>query len=483
MFSFDNPLLNRRRDTRAAAPAREALDRTMRLMRDNLNATVSDETLMAALLRPRVLVAASEGALLSPAAQTALVTTTLLLLRSGATVALSAPDVPLHHPQPPLVGNRLVSALLEIGDDLIDGVHCLHASVGGDSYDAVVVIGTIPDGTSVSPRPGDDAPLLIHLTADAVTGRMISTTCPAKIRPSAWDESLRSPFGALAAAGLAAGEVFKLVMRSLSASAESPDHFEELFAVSAEAAFSLDPAGELGPSMVAALDALGDVGAADVISGGAIAQAFLYALARLPGVRGDVRVIEPETSDATNLNRYALLRRSVLGEAKAVSLSAMSAAGLLGELSVTPVVVRYDRSTPAALGGLAPAVIVGVDHIPTRWAAQKGRPEWLGIGATSHYSAMSSDHVRGTPCAWCLHPADAPDIGPIPTVAFVSHWAGLLLAWRFVRHRLGLAVSLEAQYDFLTPLRPDLRDARWRSPVAARPDCPNRCVRRQHAAA
>lgn len=481
MSSPDDSPLNQHHETRGAASAREALDRTMRLMRDNLDPAVSDEALLSALLRPRVLVTANEEALASPAAQTAFVTTALLLLRSGATVAVSAPDVALLHPQPPLVGDRLVSALLDVGDDLIEGVHC--RSAGKGSYDAVIAIGSMPDGTSVSPRPGDDAPLLIHLTADAVTGRMTATSRPASSEAGTWDESLRSPFGALAAAGLAAGEVFKLVMRSLAANAESPEHFQELFAVSAEATFSLDPAGELSPPMLATLDALTNVGAVDVISGGAIAQAFLYALARLPGVRGDVRVIEPETSDATNLNRYGLLRRSMLGDAKALSLGAMSAVGLLGGLRVTPVVMRYDRSTPAVLGGLAPAVIVGVDHIPTRWAAQKGRPEWLGIGATSHYSAMSSDHARGAPCAWCLHPADAPDIGPIPTVAFVSHWAGLLLAWRFVRHRLGLAISLEAQYDFLTPLRTDLRGARWRSPVAARPDCPNRCLQRQHAAA
>lgn len=481
-------------DQRAAAraPAREALDRTMRLMRDNLVATVTDETLLAALLAPRVLIAADEYTLASAAAQTAFVTTALLLLRTGATVMIAAPNVPLLDPQPPLTGRHLIDALVDVGDDLIEGVRCRSIDDAGEyddhGYDAVVLIGPAPTSLSAPRRADRPTPLTLHLGADAVTGRVVAMTGPDPdaentLRSATvarmWRASLRAPFGALAAAGLAAGEIFKLVMRSLADYADAPAHFAELFAVSDDAMLSLDPTGELTPDMRARLEALSDVGAIDLVSGGAIAQSFLYAVARLPGVRGDVRVIEPEPSDTSNLNRYALLRRSSLGDPKAATLATMP----LGGLRVSPVVARYDRATPAALGGLAPAVVVGVDHIPTRWAAQTGWPEWLGIGATSHYSAMSSDHTRGTPCTWCLHPADAPDVGPIPTVAFVSHWAGLLLAWRFVRHRLGLGVSLAAQYDFFTPLRTDLPHARWRSPVAPRLDCPNRCVRRHHVAA
>jgi hypothetical protein len=485
MTSFARSSQDPRTVARAAAPAREALDRTMRLMRDNLVAAVSDETLLAALLAPRVLIAADERTLGSAAAQTAFVTTALLLLRTGATLVIAAPNVPVLDPQPPLTGHRLVDALVDVGDDLIEGVRCLSVGdAGDDGYDAVILIGPAPAGLHTPPRAGQPAPLILYLGADAVSGRIVGVTgaesmSRTALAASMWRARIRAPFGALAAAGLAAGEIFKLVMRSLADYADATEHFTELFAVTDDAVLSLDPAGEVAPAMLATLDALGGIGAIDVVSGGAIAQSFLYSMARVPGARGNVRVIEPETSDASNLNRYALLRRSALGDPKATTLAAMP----LGGLRVTPVVARYDRATPTALGGLAPVIVVGVDDIPTRWAAQEARPQWLGVGATSHYSAMSSDHARGTPCTWCLHPADAPDIGPIPTVAFVSHWAGLLLAWRFVRHRLGLGVSLAAQYDFFTPLRADLAQARWRSPVAPRPDCPNQCVRLQHEAA
>ena len=41
----------------------------------------------------------------------------------------------------------------------------------------------------------------------------------------------------------------------------------------------------------------------DLISGGAITNAALYALLRIPEITAAIRVIEPETLDLPNLNR------------------------------------------------------------------------------------------------------------------------------------------------------------------------------------
>ncbi len=488
-------------------PAVSALDRTLRIMRDDLRADVPDTLLRAALAGPRVLLIADAENLVSPAAQTAVVTTSLLLMRAGTSVVLQAPDVLIHGVQAPLIGTRLVTALVEVGRDLVPGVSCYPVTHGVDAFASDgdpragkrsgVASGNPVDARADEPRVailfGDTAwhgiaDLVIRLSGDAVSGRMSVATAPRTVVTAndapelfapmlsaapdpyeRWAPTLGVPFGALVAAGLAAGEVYKLAMRSLATWARTPKLFAELFGVSEHVIVSVDPEREVAHD---ALDAFADVGAVDAISGGAIIQATLFALARIPGITGRIRVIEPETADHTNLNRYALLRRCDVGLQKAEALSALA----LGNLDVRPVVARYDRSTPMRIGGLADAVLVGVDHIPTRWAAQKARPTWLGIGATSHYSAMSSDHARETACAWCLHPTDAPDLGPIPTVAFVSHWAGVLLAWRLVRYRLGFAVSATTQYDYLTPLRGDLAGSMWRAPVAARPGCPNGCL-------
>lgn len=50
-----------------------------------------------------------------------------------------------------------------------------------------------------------------------------------------------------------------------------------------------------------------------MISGGAITNAALYALLRMPAVTAAMRIIEPDMLDVPNLNRYALARQSMTG--------------------------------------------------------------------------------------------------------------------------------------------------------------------------
>jgi len=230
-----------------------------------------------------------------------------------------------------------------------------------------------------------------------------------------------APFGALAAAGLAAGEAFKQAVASLRPSASNPRSFDETFKPTMETVIRLAPSGTPLP--------VGALGRFDCVSGGAIIQAALYALARIRNARGDVRLIEPEASDITNLNRYSLLRRSRINVPKAVDLATIGLAGFRFE----PMTERYDAALRARLGAPAPLVLVGVDDIPSRWEVQAAQPTWLGIGATTHYSAMASYHVRGLGCARCLHPRDETGGALIPSVSFVSHWAGLWLASVFAR--------------------------------------------------
>jgi tRNA A37 threonylcarbamoyladenosine dehydratase len=54
------------------------------------------------------------------------------------------------------------------------------------------------------------------------------------------------------------------------------------------------------------------LGAVDVISGGAITNAALCALLRMPGMTAAIRIIEPDLLALANLNRYALALRSML---------------------------------------------------------------------------------------------------------------------------------------------------------------------------
>jgi hypothetical protein len=236
----------------------------------------------------------------------------------------------------------------------------------------------------------------------------------------------------------------------------------ETFAPSKDVEFAL------APSDTPATSALG---AFDCVSGGAITQSALYVLSHLPGVRGQARVIEPDFADLSNLNRYMLLLRSHLGAQKAKDLEEMCAGT---GLAIEPIPRRYEAKEVDAIK-LREVALVGADDIPSRWLVQRAKPVWLGVGATTHWSAMASFHAPDAGgCAQCLHPDDDLTDAPIPTVAFVSFWAGLLTAAYFLRHRSGVlsAAPLDQQI-YLTPVRPE-------SPIWAivpqRADCPTCAV-------
>lgn len=426
----------------------QAMDRTFRLMRDDIVDEVSDESLLDALSSTEVVLLADTPNIESHSARCAYVTSAFLLARSAHRVYLVAPDVPLRGAQLPLRGGRLVSSILEIGPKILP--------------DTQFIVGAPAHVVDLCVRLGDSR-------GDVQARRMIS------INASAWSALVSSaehharrwqedpwPVGALGAAALVAGEAFKCAMHRLRPYARAPQFFDLLFAQNDRVHV------ELAPSHTRRVS---DLGRFDLISGGAISQSLLYCLCRLPGVRGEGRVIEPDVFDISNANRYMLMSLMDRGAKKIDGLLSHDWRDLL--LRAVP--LRYEGSTLNRIGDLSPSTLVGVDHIPTRWLAQQAGPHWLGVGATTHWSAMASAHERDLPCAQCLHPRDDVADAPIPTVAFVSFWAGLLLGVRFLRHLAGESVESRQQQSYLTALRPE---AAWESPIDSPEACPT-CASRQ----
>src|SRR6266481_8758813 len=75
--------------------------------------------------------------------------------------------------------------------------------------------------------------------------------------------------------------------------------------------------------------------------------------------------------------------------------------------------------------------------------------------ATSHFLAMCSFHTPDIPCAGCLHPCDDSNSDPLPTSAFISFAAGLMMASCYLSH-LGVGcLSLMDQQRIFYPLRPE----------------------------
>ena len=408
---------------------RQALDRTLRLMRDEVDDTVSDDTLIAALTGTEVAIVADPANLASHSAQTAYVTAALLMARSGHRVHLLAPDIPLIGAQPPLPAGPMITALLATGSDLLPGIAFSDTMPAG-KVDLVITL-----GDATTPVHGRE---MLGLNAGDWDGALVSLGKATRWRAGQW------AVGGMVAAVMAATEAFKIAMCKLEPHARNPALMAKMFAPSADVGFALAPAGT---PMTSAL------GEFDCVSGGAIIQSVLYTLTRLPGVRGHARVIEPDFADLSNLNRYMLLLHSQLGAQKAKDLEEMcTGSGLV----IEPIPKRYEPKQVEAIA-LRELALIGVDDIPSRWLVQRAKPTWLGIGATTHWSAMASFHVPGVGgCAQCLHPVNDPTDAPIPTVAFVSFWAGLLTAAYFLRSKSGgLRDGVTEQQIYVTPFRPE----------------------------
>lgn len=418
----------------------DALSRTLLLMRDGLKDGVTDSELLGALTETSVVLAADFDAISTHSGQSAFVTAALLMARSGHRVYLMSPETTLIGDQPPLAGTWLVNGLLQVGNDLLPGC-AITAGPPSGRVDLVVRFGAA--------NPKVEAAQTISMNAAGW-----SATLGPGDNAKAWQAG-DWPLGGLAAAALAAGEAFKTSMRRLREHARAPAAFDVAQAPANPLSVELAPPGT--PRAASLPDT-------DLISGGALANAALYTLLRLPEVTGRMRVFDHDDSALSNLNRNMLLVRSRLDIKKVDDLARFSS-GLL----IRPLARQFDQAL-AASEQLSSTVLVGVDDIPTRWLVQGLKPEWLGVGATAGFMAMSSFHTPDLPCAGCLHPLATETAGPIPTAAFVSFWGGLLLCAQFLRHLAGEAIEQQQMVAF--PLR---AEGNYSHEVFAHRDCPVDC--------
>jgi len=421
-----------------------ALDRTARLIKMDLFAgQASAEQIIDGLLATTVLLRADSANLSSPNGQTAFCTLFGQIAMMGIGIDLDIPEVPLLIPQPPLRGDELRTALLDYATDLVPGVRC---GTGIGESDLSFVL-----GDSTTDKTG-----ALRVTGTDWSGVMGPAD---QVPPDRWEGDW--PIGALLAAVSAAPEALRAALQRIASTTGHHLNVE----------FDTRPGRpvRIGLSDPAVLRAPVELGNVDVISGGAITNATVYALLRVPEVSGFLRVIEPETLDLTNLNRYALSRRSDEERPKAEILEGYSQ----DSLNISGKQARFDDTWPALLGSLAPRVLTGVDHIPTRWAIQHAAPRWLQVSGTSHFLAMASSHHPDGPCAGCAHAVDEHGDDPIPTISFVSLWAGILQALDLLNEASGSPTC--GHYTICCPFglsgaRPIVRGA-----LDAVGNCPVRC--------
>lgn len=382
-----------------------ALSRTAQLLRTEIFHTAEDDdhAIVEGLRSTTVRLVADRRTGRTAAGQTALVTLFAQAAMMGLQVDLDVPDLELVAPQPPLRGNHLVTSLLEYGGDLIPTTGARAASCP----DITFVIGAgVHDGDL---RVGWDARRVLLVRG----GDELPTS----------DEIL--PFLPIAAAAAAAGEALRAALPRVADALGRPSPEEHRFRLSADRAIALD--------LSAVLDSpASNLGELDAVSGGAITNASLYCLLRCPDVSASVRVIEDDTLELENLNRYALARRSQLGMRK---LDVLACRGT-ERVQVGGTAALLTKGTAAMLRPFAPTVLVGVDNIPSRWLAQQEAiASRMIVGSTDHFFVFDDEHVPGSPCAGCSHPRSERTSGTIPTISFVSMWAGLVQAALLVSRR------------------------------------------------
>jgi hypothetical protein len=352
-------------------------------------------------------------------------------------------------PQPPLRGNTLRTAIDEYARDLIPEATG-KVDIGLEATDLVFVLGD----SEWRGNSGD----VRRIVAGGWAGGIVSESD--SVSPLVGDYRL----GAGVAAAVAAVEPFKLALRAVAASKDMRTPVQELLEPTTSAIVSIMSGDRIVEPEI-------DMGSVDFVSGGAITSAALHCLLRIRNLRGHLRVIEPEKVELSNLNRYALARRSDVDKYKANLLAAFGTS----DLAIESIVARLDDQTVPLIRPLSKSVAVGSDSVPSRWLVQSLWPEHLVVGATAEFMTMTSSHRYPGPCAGCVHPVDDAVNVTIPSVSFVSYWAGLLVAARLLVHAADPENSTDSQVSLIWPLRLDLIDSILWHPLHGDPRCPVRC--------
>jgi hypothetical protein len=329
----------------------------------------------------------------------ALITAFSLIARMGIGVELAIADVGVIDLVAPLRRPTLGDALVDLGSDLVPGAT---VRTGHGKVDLTIAFGD---------TPCRDEPAL-RIFADDLSCTTVDGSQPVARIAADW------PLGAFAAAAVAAPIALQAALPQIEAATGLRPTTKPRPSPGPPVRLDLH---ELFPGLPTTARRAGRL---DLVSGGAITNTVLYVLLRLPGFSAIARVIEAQETDRSNVNRYMLLRASQQGIAKTRQLEAASSKAM----PITGVGRLFTKETRHQLAPLAERVLVGVDDVEARWWVQQEWPQWLCVAATQATIAETTTHRPGRPCAACLHADPLPPGETIPTISFVSFWAGLLQA-------------------------------------------------------
>jgi hypothetical protein len=378
-----------------------ALARTTRLINEEYFGGAADADAIAhGLLLTTVRLVADEKNASTLAGQAALVTAFQLIARMGIGVEVIVPELQLVLAVPPLRALTLRAALVDLGADLIPGLTIRQTAV-----DAEI---TFVFGDSADHKANVEPTFAVDVSD---FGCRIHT-------PGAPGSRIESD---VAYGGLAAGAA----VAALALDRALPN---------IEAATERTRTSQLRPSPGPPVDidlraifpnlslASRSISHLDVISGGAVTNGFIYTLLWLPVRCEQLEVADDDDVDWHNLNRCTQFRASDVTSPKVAALER----SCTDSLRITGRRERFQRPGAGQASTLPDDVVVGVDRIEARWWVQEAWPRNLYVAATSNHEAVVTTHYANGACAGCAHPQAAPPSDEIPTISFVSFWAGLL---------------------------------------------------------
>jgi hypothetical protein len=262
----------------------------------------------------------------------------------------------------------------------------------------------VADNAPIGIAVGADAPgwpaVTVFVGSDAWTGR-VSLTSPLSVGPS------QVSFGAGAASCLAASAVFRLL---LDPTAPRPGT-AELSCLDGVAPVALEPPPTQGwplPNRTV------------LVGAGAIGQAATWALARSP-LRGTIVVVDNESIDNGNLQRYVLATPTDLVQPKATyaagNINNTRTSDHPGRLVAEPSDTDWVEAL-SAFGHNWDAALVAVDSAHARRAVQAALPIWACNAWTQPGDLGVSDHnfLNGA-CISCLYLPTGPGLNEDELVA------------------------------------------------------------------
>lgn len=206
----------------------------------------------------------------------------------------------------------------------------------------------------------------------------------------------RIPFGAGAAACFGAANIF----RRLFSAYLPASNLDQQFALSL-LDLTLNTEQSTNPKPVGV-----DIGETHLVGLGAIGNGAVWALARTPDLSGTLHLIDAETADLGNLQRYVLMSQEQIGISKVAA-----AADVLKQtrLDVQPHNHRWGHYLRERNDWRLERVAVAVDSARDRIAVQAALPRWIVNAWTQTTDLGVSRHtfLGNQACLACLYLPDA----------------------------------------------------------------------------